>query len=108
MLLEIGVAECWCAAGVELEVDAVDDVAVGFVGVEEAGPIAEVAGLFVEDDVSLFFAVESVDGDDSFGDFLPVGADVLDRCAADGARNAGEALDAGVVGGYGVLDEGVP
>jgi len=93
---------------VELEVDAVDDVAAGFVGVEEAGAVAEVAGGFVEGDVGLLFAVEGVDGDDGFGDFLAVGADVLDGRAADGAGDAGQALDAGVVGGYSVLDEGVP
>jgi len=39
---------------------------------------------------------------------LPVGSDVLDGGSSDGAGDAGEALDAGVAGGEGVVDEGVP
>ena len=107
-LLEIGVFEIGLAVWVQLEIDAGDDVAVRLVGVESAGTIAEVAGGFVEGDVGLGFAVEGVDGDDSFGDFLTVGTDVLDGRAADGAGDAGHALYAGEALLNGVLHEVVP
>ena len=106
--LEVGVAERGGGVGVEPEVDAVDDVAAGFVGVETAGAVAEVTGGIGELDEGVGSSIVGVDGGDGLRDLLAVGADVLDGRSADGAGDAGEALDAGETAVDGVLNEGVP
>ena len=106
--LEVGVAEVGCAAGVQSEADAGDDVAVWSVGVKEAGAVAEVAVGGGEGEEGAAGAIEAADGFDGLGDLLSVGADVLDGGSADEAGDAGEALDAGEVAGDGEVDEGVP
>jgi hypothetical protein len=52
--------------------------------------------------------IEDAYGSDGFGDFLSVGSNILDGCAAYGAGDSGETLDAGVVVINGVGDEAVP
>ena len=92
----------------QMEADAGDDVAVGFIGIEEAFAVAEAAVGAGELGEGAGLAVEGADGFDGLCDLLPVGADVLDGRAADLSGDPGEALDACHVEREGVVDEGVP
>ncbi len=106
--MEVGVAKGGWALGEEAVGNAGDDVAAAGSGVEEAGAVGEVAVGGGQVDEVHAVEIEGADGGDGGGNFLAIGADVLDRGAPDGAGDAGEALEAGAVVGDGALDEGVP
>ncbi len=105
---EVGVGEVGFGGGIEAEGDGGDDVAVAVGGVEDASAVGEAALVAGEIDEGGGFEVEGADGGDGVGDLLTVGSYVLDGGAADGAGDAGEALDAGDSLLGDVEDEGVP
>ena len=75
---------------------------------EAAGAVAEPALVRGEDRGRERVAVDHADVGNRGRDLLPVGADVLDRRAADQTGNAGQALEAGAVGRHCLRHEGVP
>ena len=105
---EVGVGEVGFGGGVEAEADGGDDVAVAVSGVEDASAVGEAALVGGEIDEGGGFEVEGADGGDGVGDLLTVGSYVLNGGAADGAGDAGEALDSGDSLLGDVEDEGVP
>ena len=94
---QIGVRQVRTSMEVETESHGGDEIAAGLDGVEEAAPIAELAGFAGKLDETVCLEIQGADGVDGLGDLLPVGANVLDGGTADKAGDAGEALDAGKV-----------
>src|SRR5271170_6881292 len=108
MLLQIGISDARGAIFSECVVDAGDDVAAAFGGVEDAAAVGE-AAIHRRQILKLKRGeIEDADRGDGFGDFLSVGPDVLDRSAAHGAGDSGKTLDAGVILLDGMGDEGIP
>ena len=105
---KVGVGEVRRGVLVEAEGDLGDDVAVTVGRVEDAVAIAEAAVRVGQGDEGEGFEIEGTHGVDGLGDLLTVGADVLYGGAADGAGDAGEALDAADALLADVLDELVP
>ena len=92
--LQIGVREIGFSRAVEAERNGGDDVTIAVAGVEDAAPVGE-ATLFVSEiDKAVGLEVEGADAGDGVCYLLAVGSYVLDGCATDGARDAGEAFDA--------------
>jgi len=106
--LQVGVGELWGRGTVEAEGDLGDDVAVAMGSVEEAAAVGKAALLACECGEPEAFKVKGANLRDGVGDLLPVGPDVLYGRAADGAGDAGEALDAADSLLADLQDEAVP
>ena len=104
----VSVAQGGLSVGVELVKDGGDDVAATRIGVEEAAPVAEMAGFMVKIDELLRFEIVGANLGDRLGDLLAVGTYVLDWRASDVSWDSGEAFDSGVVVVHRVEDEVIP
>ena len=108
ILLQVGVGEARCAVFLQSVVDAGDDVASALGGVENAAAIREAAVRRREFPDFETAEVDGANGDDGFGNFLSVSANVLDGRSADGAGDSGKTFDAGIVLGDSVANKGIP
>lgn len=63
-------------------------------GVEDAAAVSEAALIARERDKGVGFEIEGADSGDGAGDFLAIGAYILDGSAADRTGDSGEAFDA--------------
>ena len=108
MPLQVGVLEVGRAAGMQSVAHPQNDVPSALAGVEDAGAIAEPAGLRAQF-VNLPVAqIECHHRGDDLRHLLPVSAHVLHRRSAHAAGNAAEALHAGAIAGHRVGHEPVP
>ena len=108
MALQIGVAKVWGRRSIETEGDLSDYILVAMCGVEDAATVREAALLVSESSEGERFKIKYADVSDGIGNFLAVGSDVLDGCAANATRNTGEAFDAADSLLADFVDEGVP
>ena len=106
--LQVGIVEVRLASGRERVGDAQNDESSALGRIEDAGAVSEAAGLAAEFAYLAVFEVEDLDRLDRLRNFLPIGADILYRRAADAARNAAQALDARAMRHDSVRDEAVP
>ena len=108
--LEVGIVDARLALGPERKADAQNDEASALAGVEDAGAIAEGAGLAAEfaDLNVLVPQVEYLHGSNRAGDLLSVGADILHGRSAHAAGNAAEALDARAASHHGTGNKLIP
>ena len=108
MLFQVGIADVGLAPRSECVSDAENDEPSALGRIEDACAVGEAAGFVAKFANLAVFSVEDLDRLDGLRNFLPVGADVLHRRAADAARNAAQALDARAVRHHGVRNEAVP
>src|SRR5947208_5846528 len=97
MLFEVGVADVSLAFRREPIGDAENDETSALSCIEDAGAIAECAGLATEFPHLPVLEIEHLDRFDRLGNILSIRAHILHWGAAHAAGNAAEALDAGAL-----------
>src|SRR5579862_6231200 len=94
---QVGIREMRLAAGRKTIRYAQNDEASALAGVEDARAVGKAAGLVAQVAHLMVAKIEDLDRIDGFGNFLSVSADVLHRRAANGAGDAAQAFDPGII-----------